>query len=238
MESASYSRTYFWIYGRHNFVCVFFILSTTIFYATDCKKWTIEELKSLAFPYLVTNDLYLDLSKAGGYLADVALSEDDLASLSDRKYKQITFNKVTTESRRPVRSRRKRAATARSERVWNNGVIPYEIQANFSGEHHALFRRAMHHWENYTCLTFVPRTPEDESYIVFTVADCGCCSFVGKRGDGPQAISIGKNCDKFGIVVTSSDFGTNQDYNFEKLKSTEVNSLGQTYDYARFVCFD
>lgn len=28
-----------------------------------------------------------------------------------------------------------------------------------------------------------------------------CCSFVGKRGTGPQAISIGKNCDKFGIVV-------------------------------------
>ena len=30
---------------------------------------------------------------------------------------------------------------------------------------------------------------------------CSCCSFVGKRGNGPQAISIGKNCDKFGIVV-------------------------------------
>lgn len=24
---------------------------------------------------------------------------------------------------------------------------------------------------------------------------------MGRRGDGPQAISIGKNCDKFGIVV-------------------------------------
>lgn len=30
---------------------------------------------------------------------------------------------------------------------------------------------------------------------------CSCCSFVGKRGNGGQAISIGKNCDKFGIVV-------------------------------------
>lgn len=28
-----------------------------------------------------------------------------------------------------------------------------------------------------------------------------CCSYVGRRGGGPQAISIGKNCDKFGIVV-------------------------------------
>lgn len=28
-----------------------------------------------------------------------------------------------------------------------------------------------------------------------------CCSYVGRRGGGPQEISIGKNCDKFGIVV-------------------------------------
>ena len=28
-----------------------------------------------------------------------------------------------------------------------------------------------------------------------------CCSYVGKRGGGPQGVSIGKNCDKLGIVV-------------------------------------
>lgn len=28
-----------------------------------------------------------------------------------------------------------------------------------------------------------------------------CCSFVGRELRGAQAISIGKNCDKFGIVV-------------------------------------
>ena len=33
------------------------------------------------------------------------------------------------------------------------------------------------------------------------ISNFSCCSFVGKRGNGPQAISIGKNCDKFGIVV-------------------------------------
>lgn len=33
------------------------------------------------------------------------------------------------------------------------------------------------------------------------VVPCRCCSYVGRRGGGPQAISIGKNCDKFGIVV-------------------------------------
>lgn len=97
-----------------------------------------------------------------------------------------------------------------------------------------------------------------------------CCSFVGKRGDGGQAISIGKNCDKFGIVVhelghvvgfwhehTRPDrdefidiFYNNiqkgwrvclrrntmpfsgQGYNFDKLSSDDVNSLGERYDYA------
>lgn len=34
-----------------------------------------------------------------------------------------------------------------------------------------------------------------------TTTTTSCCSYVGKRGNGPQAISIGKNCDKFGIVV-------------------------------------
>lgn len=38
-------------------------------------------------------------------------------------------------------------------------------------------------------------------YYRIIVFVCRCCSYVGRRGDGPQAISIGKNCDKFGIVV-------------------------------------
>ncbi|XP_051165744.1 tolloid-like protein 2 isoform X2 [Leptopilina boulardi] len=82
-----------------------------------------------------------------------------------------------------------------------------------------------------------------------------CCSFVGKRGNGPQAISIGKNCDKFGIVVHElghvvgfwhehtrpdrdrhvqiirDNIMSGQEYNFNKLTEEEVNSLGLPYDY-------
>lgn len=95
-----------------------------------------------------------------------------------------------------------RAATAKQDRIWDFGVIPYEIDGNFSGAHKALFKQAMMHWENFTCIKFVERNNKDHpNYIVFTEKPCGCCSFVGKRGNGPQAISIGKNCDKFGIVV-------------------------------------
>ncbi|XP_039438500.1 tolloid-like protein 1 [Culex pipiens pallens] len=163
-----------------------------------------------------------------------------------------------------VRRRRKdrphhrstRAATAKKERIWDFGVIPYEIDGNFSGLHRALFKQAMRHWENYTCIKFVERDPlEHPNFIVFTERPCGCCSFVGKRGNGPQAISIGKNCDKFGIVVhelghvvgfwhehtrpdredhvviEKNNIMVGQEYNFNKLSEDEVNSLGQPYDY-------
>ncbi|XP_065076987.1 protein tolkin-like [Ochlerotatus camptorhynchus] len=149
-----------------------------------------------------------------------------------------------------------RAATAKKERIWDFGVIPYEIDGNFSGLHKALFKQAMRHWENYTCIKFVERNPIDHpNYIVFTERQCGCCSFVGKRGNGPQAISIGKNCDKFGIVVhelghvvgfwhehtrpdrenhvviEKNNIMVGQEYNFNKLTEDEVNSLGLPYDY-------
>ncbi|KAK3090036.1 hypothetical protein FSP39_008719 [Pinctada imbricata] len=127
----------------------------------------------------------------------------------ERRRKKMERRKKLKEMRQKQRKskskidkkRSKRAATARPERLWDYGVIPYEIEANFSGQHKALFKLAMRHWENYTCVSFIERLPEHTNYILFTERPCGCCSFVGKRGNGQQAISIGKNCDKFGIVV-------------------------------------
>uniref|UniRef100_A0ACB8EX00 Bone morphogenetic protein 1 n=1 Tax=Sphaerodactylus townsendi TaxID=933632 RepID=A0ACB8EX00_9SAUR len=153
-----------------------------------------------------------------------------------------------------ARSRNRRAATSRPERVWPDGVIPYVISGNFSGNQRAIFRQAMRHWEKHTCVTFLERNDED-SYIVFTYRPCGCCSYVGRRGGGPQAISIGKNCDKFGIVVHElghvigfwhehtrpdrdahvsiyrENIQPGQEYNFLKMEPEEVESLGETYDF-------
>lgn len=67
-----------------------------------------------------------------------------------------------------------RAATAKKERIWDYGVIPYEIDANFSGAHKALFKQAMKHWENFTCIKFVERNPSDHmNFIIFTIRPCG-----------------------------------------------------------------
>lgn len=161
----------------------------------------------------------------------------------------------TFEYRRHMRARARRAATARKERVWDFGVIPYVIDSNFTGADKGLFKQAMRHWENFTCIRFVEKTEDHPNYIIFTERECGCCSFVGKRGNGPQALSIGKNCDKFGIVVHElghvvgfwhehtrpdrdnhvviirDNIQAGQDYNFNKLTAEEVNSLGQRYDF-------
>ncbi|XP_068152674.1 protein tolkin [Drosophila tropicalis] len=175
---------------------------------------------------------------------EIDLPNTDNRKLVEEKQQQTHHHRVA------------RAVTAKKERIWDYGVIPYEIDGNFSGLHKALFKQAMRHWENSTCIKFVERNPEiHPNYIVFTVRSCGCCSFVGKRGNGPQAISIGRNCDKFGIVVHElghvvgfwhehtrpdrekhvviehNNIMKGQDYNFNMLSADEVDSLGMAYDY-------
>ncbi|XP_058836590.1 protein tolkin-like [Topomyia yanbarensis] len=209
-----------------------------------------------------TDNLKSELEKHSLSLADSnLLMQSKLVRVAHR---HSTAKVNTPRKIRRYRRRRKdhphhrsvRAATAKKERIWDYGVIPYEIDGNFSGLHKALFKQAMRHWENYTCIKFVERDPvEHVNFIVFTERPCGCCSFVGKRGNGPQAISIGKNCDKFGIVVhelghvvgfwhehtrpdredhvviEKHNIMIGQEYNFNKLTEDEVNSLGQPYDY-------
>ena len=85
------------------------------------------------------------------------------------------YNSTLDNSTRvtPTQQRNRRAATARPERIWEYAVIPYEIDANFSGVHKALFKQAMRHWENFTCVQFVERTEEHPNWIVFTERPCG-----------------------------------------------------------------
>ncbi|XP_067127393.1 protein tolkin-like [Centruroides vittatus] len=219
----------------------------------DASNFTIQELLNNKYSHLVSADIYLDPCKSEGFVGDIALGrpEDEKYEWELRHQNNLDKHNHTDEKKRP-----ERAATARPERLWEHAVIPYEIESNFSGEHRALFKQAMRHWENYTCVKFVEKGPEHLEYIIFTERSCGCCSFVGKRGGGSQAISIGKNCDKFGIVVhelghvvgfwhehtrpdrdnhvqiITKNIMIGQEYNFNKLTEEEVNSLGLPYDYA------
>jgi hypothetical protein len=51
-----------------------------------------------------------------------------------RKKQKLSKSKLKRGVKKDKITRTKRAATARPERLWDYGVIPYEIEANFSGE--------------------------------------------------------------------------------------------------------
>lgn len=116
---------------------------------------------------------------------DLDDSSDEVVSFHDRQLRSIQFydmehkwkhvaKKRGSSRRERFSSRARRAATARKERVWDHGVIPYEIDGNFSGAHKALFKQAMRHWENFTCVKFVERVPQEHpNYILFTERPCG-----------------------------------------------------------------
>lgn len=152
------------------------------------------------------------------------------------------------------RSRLRRAATAYKQRLWRYGVIPFRIDDSYTGDQKATIIQAMRHWENLTCLSFIERKTEQD-YIFFHKGRCGCCSYVGRKGNGRQGISIGKNCDKFGIVaheighvvgfwheharpdredyvvIQKDNILKGEEHNFLQLSSTEINSRSEPYDY-------
>uniref|UniRef100_A0A8C9HSN7 Bone morphotic protein 1 n=1 Tax=Piliocolobus tephrosceles TaxID=591936 RepID=A0A8C9HSN7_9PRIM len=142
---------------------------------------------------------YKDPCKAAAFLGDIALDEEDLRAFQVQQaadLRQHTARKSSIKGAVPGntstpscqstngqpqreacgrwrgRSRSRRAATSRPERVWPDGVIPFVIGGNFTGSQRAVFRQAMRHWEKHTCVTFLERTDED-SYIVFTYRPCG-----------------------------------------------------------------
>lgn len=185
--------------------------------------------------------------------AMVAADEEDYDPC---KADGIIQGDIAVSAKELSQSRRKRAATAYNKRLWRDGVIPFVIADGvYTGDQKAVLLQAMRHWENSTCLSFIERTTEKD-YIYFHKGRCGCCSYVGRKGNGRQGISVGKNCDKFGIVVheightvgfwhehTRPDRGTfvnifkdnikkGEEHNFLQLSSTEINSLNEAYDYA------
>ncbi|XP_067113967.1 bone morphogenetic protein 1-like isoform X1 [Osmerus mordax] len=249
---------------------LFLLSCLRVLLAVELELEDTGNLVDLSYPDAID---YKDPCKAAAFSGDIALDEEDLLMFDVVRVLDATRHSRHSNETQPVNTssfaesseggtdagrqglrRTKRAATSRSERVWPDGVIPYVISGNFSGSQRAIFRQAMRHWEKHTCVTFIDRTNE-ESYIVFTYRPCGCCSYVGRRGGGPQAISIGKNCDKFGIVVHElghvigfwhehtrpdrdehvsiirDNIQPGQEYNFLKMEPGEVHSLGEGYDF-------
>lgn len=100
--------------------------------------------------------------------------------------------------------RLKRTAIADRRRIWDFGVVPFEIDttARFNDNEISIVKAAMRHWEKFSCIKFVERNAvEHKDFIRFTKDDskCDCCSHLGKMGGG-QNVWIG-NCDNNGSIA-------------------------------------
>uniref|UniRef100_A0A4W4FST2 Metalloendopeptidase n=1 Tax=Electrophorus electricus TaxID=8005 RepID=A0A4W4FST2_ELEEL len=111
--------------------------------------------------------------------------------------------------------------TGGSRQFWNKGLLLYwcVVARRTLSNCCSVYKHGIsHHWFNGFCSPIIRL-----DCVALCSTPCRCCSYVGRRGCGPQAISIGKSCDKFGIVVRR--------VNFLKMELGEVNSLDEEYDY-------
>ncbi|XP_057332106.1 protein tolkin-like [Microplitis mediator] len=160
------------------------------------------------------------------------------------------------EPGQPINITRRSLAVKERRFLWDDGIIPYEIGDTFNGAQRKLFRRAMRHWEQSTCIKFVERIKKiHHSYLLFTKLGCGCCSVVGTQVKGGNPISLADECDEFGTVLHELGHAIGffhehnrpdrDDYieiyyaviekgdeiNFKKLNARTVDTLKQPYDY-------
>ncbi|XP_063676687.1 dorsal-ventral patterning tolloid-like protein 1 isoform X1 [Bolinopsis microptera] len=155
----------------------------------------------------------------------------------------------------PVRilnTRRKRAVSSETSKLWPYGIIPYVIEPGIPDDIVKTLKDAMHHWSEETCIRFIKRSREHD-YISFHDG-INCCSWVGRVG-GKQRVSVGSRCSSFGVLIHElghvigfwhEHSRPDRDYyikvisdnlvpgavrNFQKLPNSKVNSFGKLYDY-------
>uniref|UniRef100_A0A1I8M9I8 Metalloendopeptidase n=1 Tax=Musca domestica TaxID=7370 RepID=A0A1I8M9I8_MUSDO len=71
---------------------------------------------------------------------------------------------------------------------WPNGIVPYEIGAQFQRRDMNVIRNAIQEYHRRTCIRFVPRTNEKD-YISIVNGKSGCWSSIGLVG-GKQEVNL------------------------------------------------
>ncbi|WP_214409019.1 M12 family metallopeptidase [Sphaerisporangium fuscum] len=97
------------------------------------------------------------------------------------------------------RSRDAGAATTQAGALWPEGRVPYVLSPALSAEAREAIAQAMKDYHDNTCVRFVPRT--NEPGFLSLVPGNGCYSYVGRVAPAEQEVSIGRGCERKGIVI-------------------------------------
>uniref|UniRef100_A0A1I8BWQ3 Metalloendopeptidase n=1 Tax=Meloidogyne hapla TaxID=6305 RepID=A0A1I8BWQ3_MELHA len=87
--------------------------------------------------------------------------------------------------------------------LWLNRTVPYTFGSSIAEERRQRIREALKFWADQTCLNFreeqLYQSNPSETRLQFGKGN-GCSSYVGKQ-EGDQYVSIGEDCDQFGIIT-------------------------------------
>lgn len=81
---------------------------------------------------------------------------------------------------------------------WTNGIIPYVIDQNLSGNTE-LINEAFQEYHNKTCIRFIKRTNQKNYIRIFSGE--GCYSYIGMINMGAQDVSLGNGCMDKGTII-------------------------------------
>ena len=90
-------------------------------------------------------------------------------------------------------------AVRNEERLWPNGVIPYEISPDLENIH---VHDAIQHWEHHTPIRFVERTNQP-NWVIFTLTPAGrryACSAAWGMIGGQQPINLSSRCGRSSTI--------------------------------------
>ncbi|VDN03726.1 unnamed protein product [Thelazia callipaeda] len=146
-------------------------------------------------PYLFEGDILLSTKQAVTLL-------NTLAS-SDAKNKKDSRRRLAQDAPfylfRGYSHKRKKRFSSDPEAKWISFPIKYRFDESLGILQISQILEAVGIWQNITCITFENDQNANGDYLEFFEGD-GCYSMIGRFG-GRQGVSIGKGCERMGIIV-------------------------------------
>ncbi|CAD6233437.1 GSCOCG00007193001-RA-CDS [Cotesia congregata] len=168
----------------------------------------------------------------------------------------VVYSYLITDTHEFFERSRRTVAIKNEEKLWDHGIIPYEIDYVFSETQRKTIKQAIREWERSTCIKFVKRNRKIKTnYLKFTRLNCGCCFAQSSSSKYLKFISISNNCDSLVVLLHELGHAIGFDHEhkrpdrdeyvqiihqniladklteFDKLAPNLVNTFNQTYDY-------